>query len=490
MTTTPSTTPIAKPMIKPEPFLELENVSVARGLKVVLHNLSLRIESGEHVAILGPNGCGKSTLIKTMTCECYPLALPGMRVRIFGRERWEIFELRKRLGVVATDFPTERTLNTIGRDAVITGFFSSSTIWPELHVTDVMRQRANIILDNLEAQHLADKPLGEMSAGEQRRILIGRALVHEPEMLLIDEPSNALDLAAQSELRSTLRRLAQQGTGILLITHHLADIPPEIERVVMMREGKIVADGPKPELLTEKRLRRLFGVPVNMARSVTVFTTSGSQQHKNPAAIIAPARAAIPNTAGCLCKNYLFWAIMPARRSLATLFWRAEVIWRPNDGARRRLRANFSPYVPAEVNLPEFTLRAILLGIFAGLFFGAVTVYVGLRAGLTVSASIPISVLSHQHSARLWKSQHPRKQYRANHGLGRRIDCRWRHLHASRSDFSGISARVLGSFFSRADRRMAGRAVHDSAAPPAHRQGTRQPALSRGHRLRRRAGGR
>ena len=249
-----------------EPFLELENVSVARGLKVVLHNISLRIATGEHVALLGPNGCGKSTLIKTMTCECYPLAQPGTRVRIFGRERWEIFELRKRLGIVATDLPSERTLHTKGSDAVITGFFSSSTIWPELHVTPAMRERAAAILEQLEARHLAEKPLGEMSAGEQRRILIGRALVHNPEMLLIDEPSNALDLAAQAELQRTLRVLAQQGTGIFLITHHLADIPPEIERIVMMRDGRIVADGPKDELLTEERLQNLFGVRVTMAR--------------------------------------------------------------------------------------------------------------------------------------------------------------------------------------------------------------------------------
>src|SRR6202023_3740691 len=115
-----------------ELFLELENVSVARGLRVVLHDLSLRIAVGEDVALLGPNGCGKSTLIKTMTCECYPLAQPGMRVRIFGRERWEIFELRKRLGIVATGLPHETALHTKGSDAVITGFFSSSTIWPEL----------------------------------------------------------------------------------------------------------------------------------------------------------------------------------------------------------------------------------------------------------------------------------------------------------------------------------------------------------------------
>jgi iron complex transport system ATP-binding protein len=247
------------------PFVDFQHVSVARGDKTVLHDLTLHIASGEHVVILGPNGCGKSTLIKTMTCECYPIASENMRALIFGRERWDVFQLRKRLGVVAGDLPSERTLHTSGRDAVITGFFSSSTIWPEMHVTEAMRARAGEVLNQLDANHLAGKPVGEMSAGEMRRVLIGRALVHNPEVLLVDEPSNALDLAAQSELRQTLRRLAQQGIGIVLITHHLADIPPEIDRVVMLSQGRIAADGPKVGLLTAERLTNLFGVPVSIA---------------------------------------------------------------------------------------------------------------------------------------------------------------------------------------------------------------------------------
>ncbi len=247
-------------------FVEFEHVFVARGAKIVLHDLSLRISSGEHVAILGPNGSGKSTLIKTMTCECYPIVRDGMRARIFGRERWDVFALRKRLGVVAGELPSQRTLHTHGRDAVISGFFASSMIWPEMHVTSAMRDRADVVLEQLEARHLAEKPVGEMSAGEMRRILIGRALAHNPEMLLIDEPSNALDLAAQSELRHALHQLARRGIGVVLITHHLADIPPQIERVVMLRGGRIFADGPKRELLTEQRLEELFGVPVSLVR--------------------------------------------------------------------------------------------------------------------------------------------------------------------------------------------------------------------------------
>ena len=245
-------------------FLELENVNVARGERVVLHDVNLTIRAGEHVAILGPNGCGKSTLILTITCQIYPIVQPGMRVRIFGRDRWDLTQLRKHFGVVGTDLPGERTAVTTGLDAVIAGFFSASTLWPNLHVTEEMRDRATEALERIEASHLASQLVGEMSAGEKRRILIARALVHRPRQLLLDEPSNALDLAAQRELRDTLRRLAAEGTGLVLVTHHLGDILPEIDRVILMRGGRIVGDGPRAELLTELRLSNLFNSPVRI----------------------------------------------------------------------------------------------------------------------------------------------------------------------------------------------------------------------------------
>lgn len=247
-------------------FLELSHVHVARGENVVLHDVNLTVNTGEHIAILGPNGCGKSTLIKTITCECYPLVRDEdqtpTKVSIFGRERWDLTELKKRLGVVSTELPGRPTLTTTGRDAVLTGFFSSSTLWPNLTVTDAMQARADEVLRQIDAVALADKLVGEMSAGQQRRIMIGRALVASSQMLLLDEPSNALDLSAQAELRHLLRKLAQQGTGILLITHHIADILPEIDRILMMKDGRIVADGPKSELLTAERLSELFKTKV------------------------------------------------------------------------------------------------------------------------------------------------------------------------------------------------------------------------------------
>src|SRR5580692_11029970 len=255
---------INAPQIDSQHFLDLESVNVARGDRIVLHDVNLSVRPGEHVAILGPNGCGKSTLILTMTCQIYPIVTPEMKVRIFGRERWDLTQLRKHFGIVAAgltgqELPGERT-------AVTTGFFSASTLWPNLHVTSEMRSRALEALERMEALHLADQLVGEMSAGEKRRILIARALVHRPRQLLLDEPSNALDLAAQRELRDTLRRLAQEGTGLVLVTHHLGDIFPEIERVILMSGGRIVADGPREELLTEPRLSELFHAPVRIGR--------------------------------------------------------------------------------------------------------------------------------------------------------------------------------------------------------------------------------
>jgi iron complex transport system ATP-binding protein len=236
-----------------------------RGENTALNGINLAIGAGEHVAILGPNGCGKSTLIKTITRECYPMALPESYVSILGRSTWNVFELRKMLGIVSNDLMMQCTREITGFDIVLSGFFSSIGIWPNHDVTDEMRDRAARVLALLEAAHLSEKPVQEMSSGEARRMLIGRALVHDPSALLLDEPSTSLDLSAQHELRQTVRKLAQSGMGILLVTHHLSDIIPEIDRIVFMRQGQVIADGPKRETLTPEALRGLFGVNVELA---------------------------------------------------------------------------------------------------------------------------------------------------------------------------------------------------------------------------------
>ena len=249
-------------------FLSMRHVTVARGDQLVLHDLALDILQGEHIALLGPNGCGKSTLIKTLTREVYPMVPlagePAMHCRLLGRERWDLSQLRSAFGVVSAELPGERTPVTSGLDAVIAGFFGASALWPNHVVTSGMEERARETLELMRGTHLAGKLVGAMSAGEQRRVMIARALVHRPGMLLLDEPSNALDLLAQHELRLAMRSIAAAGTGLILVTHQLGDIIPEIERVVLMRGGRIVADGSRRELLTGSVLGKLFGVDISL----------------------------------------------------------------------------------------------------------------------------------------------------------------------------------------------------------------------------------
>jgi len=278
-----ATNPESKPreaIKSAEHFLQMRNVNVALGDRVVLHDVNLSIQTGEHVAILGANGCGKSTLIRTMNCELYPLipeaGLPRPEVAIFGRSRWDLTELRHHFGIVSDTQPglysTSRAPDTAGSssacntglDAVLAGFFAASTLWPNLVVTDDMRLLAAEALERIHATHLAGQLTGEMSAGEKRRILIARALVHRPQQLLLDEPSNALDLAAQRDLRESLRSLVREGTGLILVTHHLGDILPEIERVILMQKGRIVADGSRSDLLTAPVLSNLLGTEVHI----------------------------------------------------------------------------------------------------------------------------------------------------------------------------------------------------------------------------------
>jgi iron complex transport system ATP-binding protein len=251
----------AKPLL-----LELRNICVMRGQTLALDDFSLRIGADEHVAILGPNGCGKSTLIKTITRECYPVVREDSAMTILGEESWDVFSLRARLGIVSNDLMASVTGEANGRDVVLSGFFSSISIFSNHTVDPRHRQLADAALQQLRISHLADRPVCEMSSGEARRVLIARALVHNPRALLFDEPCNSLDLAAQHTVRQAMRTLANSGIGIILVTHELADIVPEIQRVVLMSRGRIVADGPKEEMLQVERLSQLFGVKVDLAQ--------------------------------------------------------------------------------------------------------------------------------------------------------------------------------------------------------------------------------
>jgi iron complex transport system ATP-binding protein len=247
------------------PLIELHNVTVQRGQRLVLDGISLSIAQGEHVAILGPNGSGKSTLIKLISRELYPRVKPQpWSLRILGRDRWNLFDLRNRLGLVSNDWMQMCTRDYSGFEIVLSGFFGSVGIWPNHLVTSEMQRKTRQVMELLEIGHLAERNTNEMSSGEARRILIGRALVHDPQALVLDEPTTSLDLHATRELRDILRKLAAAGMGIVMVTHHLPDIIPEMERVVMIRNGKVSMDGRKPEVLRPEPLGELFGMPVEV----------------------------------------------------------------------------------------------------------------------------------------------------------------------------------------------------------------------------------
>ncbi len=248
------------------PLLEFRNLRVMRGQKIALDDFSLQIGADEHVAILGPNGCGKSTLIKTITRECYPVARDDSAMSILGQETWDVFKLRPYLGIVSNDLMLSCTGDASGLDVVLSGFFSSTAIYPNHLVEPEQMALATAALTELRIPHLAERPVCEMSSGEARRVMIARALVHKPRALLFDEPCNSLDLAAQQTVRHAMSSLAQSGTAIILVTHELADIVPEIQRVVLMSQGRIIADGAKEDILQVDRLKELFGIDVQMAR--------------------------------------------------------------------------------------------------------------------------------------------------------------------------------------------------------------------------------
>ena len=236
-----------------------------RDERLALDSVTLSIAQGEHVAILGPNGCGKSTLIKLISRDLYPvLKAEPWSLRILGREKWRLFDLRHILGIVSNDWMQMCTRDYSGYEIVLSGFFGSVGIWPHHPVTTAMEQKTREVMDLLEIGYLAGRNTNEMSSGEARRILIARALVHAPQALVLDEPTTSLDLRATWELREALRKLAAGGISILMVTHHLPDIIPEMRRVVLMRAGRVVLDGAKQDVLGAEALGEVFGVPVEV----------------------------------------------------------------------------------------------------------------------------------------------------------------------------------------------------------------------------------
>jgi iron complex transport system ATP-binding protein len=260
-------------------LLELHEATVIKGAdRRVLDGLSLRIDEGEHTAIIGPNGSGKSSLIKLIAYQHYPLVrrTGPPPLQVFGRERWNVFELRRHIGIVSGELHQAfigggSYGRSRGLEAVASGFFASQGLFDHQEISDAMWEQAYAALDLMDATQLAEKPIEEMSTGEARRTLIARALVTEPRALLLDEPTTGLDLAAQQRFLQTLRKVAAAGKTIILITHHIEEIIPEIERVILLQEGRIFRDGSKSNVLTGALLSELFGAAIALEGAANGF---------------------------------------------------------------------------------------------------------------------------------------------------------------------------------------------------------------------------
>jgi iron complex transport system ATP-binding protein len=258
--------------LMPDPLIQFNRVTVLRNGVPALDRLSLRIEDGERVALLGPNGAGKSTLVDALTRAVYPATGVGeSSLRIYGRERWDVFELRNLLGIVTHTLVRDCTGPYTALETVLSGFFGSIGVWKHHEVTHQMRGSARAALKELDIAHLEDERLTNMSSGEVRRAVIARALVHKPRALVLDEPTVSLDIRGRRELLAAMRGLVRDRRSLVLVTHTLDDIIPEIDRVVTLRDGRVLHDGPKREVLRSGPLGELFGVDVHVAEREGVW---------------------------------------------------------------------------------------------------------------------------------------------------------------------------------------------------------------------------
>jgi len=252
------------PSTSMEPIVEMRNVGAWRGRTRVFDSLTLSLYRGRNTAILGPNGAGKSTLLQLLSREIHPEYRETGSMTLFGQARWNVWELRSRLGIVSHDLQQEYPRHASGGDVVLSGFHSSLGVWSHQRYTDGDRAKARSVLAQLGIDHLADRRYATLSTGEQRRFLLARALVHDPEVLILDEPTSGLDPRACFHYIDLIREWMRSGKTLVLVTHHIHEIPPEVDHVILLADGEVLAEGPKKELLSDRWLSRTFGTPIRV----------------------------------------------------------------------------------------------------------------------------------------------------------------------------------------------------------------------------------
>ena len=245
-------------------MIELKHITAYQGDTQVFEDFNVTINKGEKVAILGPNGAGKSTFLKLITREIYPVVKEGSYIKLFDMEKVTIWDLRAQIGLISQDLQEDYTPYTTALEVVISGFFGA--IGQHGHLTPNAEQvaQAKSMLEYVGMADYEQTHFQRLSTGQKRRLLIGRALIHRPQALIFDEPSNGLDIKASALLLNIMRDYAEPDNSLLLTTHHIGEIIPEIERVILIKEGRVIADGPKQTVLTSEQLSLLYDTAVKL----------------------------------------------------------------------------------------------------------------------------------------------------------------------------------------------------------------------------------
>ena len=245
-------------------LIDMRKATVYRGNTKILDQLSLTLPRGRNIVILGPNGAGKTTLLKLLMRELYPVKQSDSWIKILGQETWNVWELRRSLGFVSQDLQNRYVGYVTGIEVVLSGFYSSVGVWDHQSYETKAKESSERLMEELQIQHLQDKQFSRMSTGEQRRFLLARALVSDPATLVLDEPTSGLDLTATFQYLSIIRKLMNAGKQIVLVTHFIHEIPPEVSFVVLMKKGRVVASGEKSEMMTSEQLGELYGTELRL----------------------------------------------------------------------------------------------------------------------------------------------------------------------------------------------------------------------------------
>lgn len=246
------------------PYLDIQNARVYQGDTCVFDNFSATFQRGQNTCVLGPNGAGKTTLLKLLTRDLYPVVRDGSHVKIDGSETAVLWEVRKKIGFVSHDLQIRYDAHVLGRDVVMSGLFGAIGMHGHFDVEEHHQRRVDELLNQFDLADLQQRRYWHLSTGQQRRFLLARALVHQPEILVLDEPTNGLDVKSAHALLNNVRELARSGTTLLLVTHHVQEILPEIERILLLKSGSVFADGEKQQVLNSAQLTALYETPLTI----------------------------------------------------------------------------------------------------------------------------------------------------------------------------------------------------------------------------------